>query len=476
MRARSTRSRPGCSCCSRARRRGSQPRFVGLDKRYVTEVDLTATTSTGDPEGEVVERARAAARRRARSAARGLRGEVELPIPAASAVKIGGRARVPARIAAGVAVEMPLRRSRVHALDVVGYDGRRGRARPARQLRDLRALDRGGARRSLPDAPPHRDRAVLGRRGRTPDAIIAPEEALGEARRVNDRAQRPERARAARRRARSRSAAFDGVHRGHRAVLDARDGDRAAADGDHVRPAPADRARQPGRAARRRSSAGSSCSPTPASRRRSSSSSRRSSQRLEPEEFADALPARDRRRARRRRRGLPLRARRAGDLALLERLGFDVVVGSRSTASRRPRSARSSARATSRRRAAARPAVRGRRHRRRRRPARRHARLPDREPRARADARRARSTGSTRARRSATARRSRSAPTRTTAAPSGGSRRSCSTSRATSTASAWSSSSGSGCATRPSSSRRRSSSSRSRATSTPRRAAVRPGP
>ena len=30
--------------------------FVKLDKRYVTEVDLTSTTTTGDPEGEVVER------------------------------------------------------------------------------------------------------------------------------------------------------------------------------------------------------------------------------------------------------------------------------------------------------------------------------------------------------------------------------------------------------------------------------------
>src|SRR5688500_4869426 len=30
--------------------------FVGLDKRYVTEIDLTARTATGDPEGEVVER------------------------------------------------------------------------------------------------------------------------------------------------------------------------------------------------------------------------------------------------------------------------------------------------------------------------------------------------------------------------------------------------------------------------------------
>ena len=32
--------------------------FVGLDKRYLTDVDLTARTSTGDPEGEVVERLR----------------------------------------------------------------------------------------------------------------------------------------------------------------------------------------------------------------------------------------------------------------------------------------------------------------------------------------------------------------------------------------------------------------------------------
>ena len=49
-----------------------------------------------------------------------LRGEVELPIPAASAVKIGGeRAYKLAR--RGIAVEMPLRRSRVDALDVITY-------------------------------------------------------------------------------------------------------------------------------------------------------------------------------------------------------------------------------------------------------------------------------------------------------------------------------------------------------------------
>src|SRR5439155_617537 len=32
------------------------PCFIGLDKRYVTDVDLESTTSTGDPEGDVVER------------------------------------------------------------------------------------------------------------------------------------------------------------------------------------------------------------------------------------------------------------------------------------------------------------------------------------------------------------------------------------------------------------------------------------
>ena len=98
------------------------PCFVGLDKRYVTDVDLTSTTSTGDPEGEIVERHSPPDRQRLDAALAGLRGEVELPIPAASAVKIGGeRAYRLAR--RGVEVEMPLRRSLVHALDVIAYSG-----------------------------------------------------------------------------------------------------------------------------------------------------------------------------------------------------------------------------------------------------------------------------------------------------------------------------------------------------------------
>jgi len=98
------------------------PCFVGLDKRYVTDVDLTRTTSTGDPEGELLSEHAAPSQDELEQSLARLRGEVELPIPAASAVKIGGeRAYRLAR--RGVAVEMPLRRSQVYALDVIAYTG-----------------------------------------------------------------------------------------------------------------------------------------------------------------------------------------------------------------------------------------------------------------------------------------------------------------------------------------------------------------
>ena len=93
-----------------------------------------------------------------------LRGEVELPIPAASAVKIDGeRAYKLAR--RGVAVEMPLRRSTVHALELVerADDGATPAARAARQLGHVRARDRPGARRALHVAAADRDRAVRDR-------------------------------------------------------------------------------------------------------------------------------------------------------------------------------------------------------------------------------------------------------------------------------------------------------------------------
>jgi tRNA pseudouridine55 synthase len=96
--------------------------LVGLDKRYVTEIDLTGGTSTGDLEGEVTERHAPPGQDELNERLERLRGEIELPIPAVSAVKIGGeRAYKLAR--RGVEMEMPVRRSTVHALDVIAYTG-----------------------------------------------------------------------------------------------------------------------------------------------------------------------------------------------------------------------------------------------------------------------------------------------------------------------------------------------------------------
>jgi tRNA pseudouridine55 synthase len=96
--------------------------FVGLDKRYVTDVDLSARTSTGDPEGERLSVSEPPDHVGLERRLEGLRGEIELPIPAASAVKIGGE-RAYRLHRRGVAVDMPLRRSRVDALDVISYRG-----------------------------------------------------------------------------------------------------------------------------------------------------------------------------------------------------------------------------------------------------------------------------------------------------------------------------------------------------------------
>src|SRR5262245_51601946 len=97
------------------------PRFVGLDKRYVTGVDLHGRTSTGDPEGELVEELEPPPLEDLEARLGPLRGEIELPVPAASAVKIQGE-RAYRLHRRGVAVEMPLRRSRVDALELLGYE------------------------------------------------------------------------------------------------------------------------------------------------------------------------------------------------------------------------------------------------------------------------------------------------------------------------------------------------------------------
>jgi tRNA pseudouridine55 synthase len=98
-----------------------QQRFVGLGKRYVTEIDLSCRTSTADPEGDVVEEHEPPPADELAERLGELRGEVALPIPAASAVKIDGE-RAYRLHRRGVAVEMPVRRMRVDKLVLEDYE------------------------------------------------------------------------------------------------------------------------------------------------------------------------------------------------------------------------------------------------------------------------------------------------------------------------------------------------------------------
>lgn len=98
-----------------------QPRFVGLSKRYETAIDLTARTSTGDIDGERGEAHDVPSADELALALDGLRGAVDLLIPAVSAVKIGGE-RAYALHRRGVAVEMPVRTMHVHDLALVSYE------------------------------------------------------------------------------------------------------------------------------------------------------------------------------------------------------------------------------------------------------------------------------------------------------------------------------------------------------------------
>jgi tRNA pseudouridine55 synthase len=91
--------------------------LVGLDKRYETEIRLGSRTTTGDPEGEELEETDVATRAQIEA----MRGEVELTVPAASAIKIDGE-RAYRLHRRGVAVEMPVRRSTIHSLEIVRYE------------------------------------------------------------------------------------------------------------------------------------------------------------------------------------------------------------------------------------------------------------------------------------------------------------------------------------------------------------------
>jgi tRNA pseudouridine55 synthase len=90
--------------------------LVGLDKRYLTEIRLGLRTTTCDGEGDVVEETQVASR----ATIEALEGDVELAVPRASAVKVGGE-RAYRLHRRGIAVEMPMRSSTIHALRIRRY-------------------------------------------------------------------------------------------------------------------------------------------------------------------------------------------------------------------------------------------------------------------------------------------------------------------------------------------------------------------
>ena len=96
--------------------------FVGLDKRYVAEVDFRSRTATGDPEGQTVEQLEPPPIADLEERLERLRGEVELQVPAASAVKVAGE-RAYRLHRRGIDVDMPVRRSTVRELTLGAYDG-----------------------------------------------------------------------------------------------------------------------------------------------------------------------------------------------------------------------------------------------------------------------------------------------------------------------------------------------------------------
>ena len=151
-------------------------RFVGLPKRYETAVDLSQITSTGDPEGELVEEHDPPSEPELASLLEGLRGEVDLKIPAASAVKIGGE-RAYKLHRRGVAVEMPTRRTTVYELELFRYE------EPVAQL--AMRLSSGGYVRAVAEALGGHcvslSRTHVGPfdiANADPDRIVAPEDAL----------------------------------------------------------------------------------------------------------------------------------------------------------------------------------------------------------------------------------------------------------------------------------------------------------
>lgn len=98
------------------------PELTKLDKVYEATIRLGATSTTGDPEGEISigDEKPAITRERIEEVLKDFTGEIEQRPPAFSAVKINGqRAYKLAR--AGKAVETPLRKVQVYSIEILDY-------------------------------------------------------------------------------------------------------------------------------------------------------------------------------------------------------------------------------------------------------------------------------------------------------------------------------------------------------------------
>ncbi len=96
--------------------------FLKLDKEYLATVHLGATSTTGDPEGEITETASCSVPTLAdvEKVVENFLGKTEQRVPNFSAVKINGeRAYKLAR--AGKSVEMPVRPITIYRLEILDY-------------------------------------------------------------------------------------------------------------------------------------------------------------------------------------------------------------------------------------------------------------------------------------------------------------------------------------------------------------------
>lgn len=95
--------------------------FSKLDKTYEATIHLGATSSTGDPEGELTNTSdRKPSEQEIRAALQKYSGQITQTPPSYSAIKINGvRAYKLAR--EGKAVEMPSRQVTIHQLDLIDY-------------------------------------------------------------------------------------------------------------------------------------------------------------------------------------------------------------------------------------------------------------------------------------------------------------------------------------------------------------------